>query len=86
MAQLVRNPPAMWETWVRSMGWEDPLEKGITKNTFMYNNLLQSTASELFLLNMNGSRAQKENQCFFEKTFIYFVFGCAGSSLLPAFL
>ena len=28
MAQLVKNPPAMWETWVRSLGWEDPLEKG----------------------------------------------------------
>ena len=26
-AQLVKNPPAMWETWVRSLGWEDPLEK-----------------------------------------------------------
>ena len=28
MAQLVKNPPVMWETWVRSLGWEDPLEKG----------------------------------------------------------
>ena len=28
VAQLVNNPPAMWETWVRSLGWEDPLEKG----------------------------------------------------------
>ena len=28
MAQLVKNPPAMWETRVRSLGWEDPLEKG----------------------------------------------------------
>ena len=28
MAQLVNNPSAMWETWVRSLGWEDPLEKG----------------------------------------------------------
>ena len=27
MAQLVKNPPAMWETWVRSLGPEDPLEK-----------------------------------------------------------
>ena len=27
VAQLVKNPPAMWETWVRSLGWEDPLEK-----------------------------------------------------------
>ena len=28
VAQLVNNPPAMWETWVRSLGGEDPLEKG----------------------------------------------------------
>ena len=27
MAQLVKNPPAMQETWVRSLDWEDPLEK-----------------------------------------------------------
>ena len=27
VAQLVKNPLAMWETWVRSLGWEDPLEK-----------------------------------------------------------
>ena len=27
VAQLVKNPPAMWETWIRSLGWEDPLEK-----------------------------------------------------------
>ena len=27
VVQLVKNPPAMWKTWVRSMGWEDPLEK-----------------------------------------------------------
>ena len=27
MAQLVKNPPAVWETWVQSLGWEDPLEK-----------------------------------------------------------
>ena len=24
---MVKNPPAMWETWVQSLGWEDPLEK-----------------------------------------------------------
>ena len=28
VAQLVKNLPAMWETWVQSLGWEDPLEKG----------------------------------------------------------
>ena len=26
-AFLVKNPPALWETWVRSLGWEDPMEK-----------------------------------------------------------
>ena len=28
VAQLVKNPPAMQENWVQSLGWEDPLEKG----------------------------------------------------------
>ena len=28
VAQLVKNPPAVQETWVASLGWEDPLEKG----------------------------------------------------------
>ena len=27
-AQTVKNPPAVQETWVQSLGWEDPLEKG----------------------------------------------------------
>ena len=27
MAQLVKNLPAVWETWVQYLGWEDPLEK-----------------------------------------------------------
>ena len=28
MVRLIKNPPAMWETWVRSLGGEDPLGKG----------------------------------------------------------
>ena len=28
VAQQVKNLPAMWETWILSLGWEDPLEKG----------------------------------------------------------
>ena len=28
VAQLVKNPPTMWETWVRPLGWEDSLKKG----------------------------------------------------------
>ena len=26
---MVKNPPAMWETWVQSLGWKDPLEDGV---------------------------------------------------------
>ena len=33
VAQLVKNLPAMQETWVRSLGWEDPLEKGKATHT-----------------------------------------------------
>ena len=29
MVQLVKNPPALWEIWIRSLGWEDILEKGM---------------------------------------------------------
>ena len=29
VAQLVKNQPAMQEIWVLSLGWEDPLEKGM---------------------------------------------------------
>ena len=30
LAQLVKNPPAMQEAWLPSLGWEDPLEKGMS--------------------------------------------------------
>ena len=29
MVQIIKNPPAMQETWVPSLGWEDPLEEGM---------------------------------------------------------
>ena len=33
VAQTVKNLPAMWETWVRSLGWEDPLEEGMATHS-----------------------------------------------------
>ena len=33
VAQVVNNPPAMRETWVQSLGWEDPLEKGVAPHS-----------------------------------------------------
>ena len=33
VAQMVKNPPAMWETWVWSLGWKDPLEEGMAAHS-----------------------------------------------------
>ena len=33
VAQMVKNLPAMLETWVRSLGWEDPLEEGMATHS-----------------------------------------------------
>ena len=42
VAQLVKNLPAMRETWVRSLGWEDPLEKGKVTYPLPYSGLENS--------------------------------------------
>ena len=31
--QMVKSPPAMRETWIQSLGWEDPLEEGMTTHS-----------------------------------------------------
>ena len=33
VGQMVKNPPAMWETWVGSLGWEDPLQEGMATHS-----------------------------------------------------
>ena len=33
VAQTVKNPPAIQETWVRSLGWEGPLQEGMTTHS-----------------------------------------------------
>ena len=43
---MVKNLPAMWETWVRSLGQEDPLEKGI------------ATHSSVLAIEFHGQRLQ----------------------------
>ena len=35
-AQTIKNLPAMWETWVQSLGWEDPLEKGMATHSSIF--------------------------------------------------
>ena len=36
VAQMVKNPPAMWETCVQSLGWEDPLEEGMVAHSSIF--------------------------------------------------
>ena len=35
VAQMVKKLPAMWETWVRALGWEDPLEEDMATHSSM---------------------------------------------------
>ena len=67
MAELVKNPPAMQETWVQSLGWEDPLEKGKAPHSSILAWRVQGlyspwgrkesdTTERLSLLSQNGFR------------------------------
>ena len=48
MAQQVKNLPAMWETWVLSLGWEDTLEKGMgTYSSILGASLVTQTVKTL---------------------------------------
>ena len=40
MAQSVKNLPATWETWVRALGWEDPLEEGMATRSLLWISLV----------------------------------------------
>ena len=49
VAQLVKNLPAMWQTWVRPLGWEDPLKKGKATSSILAWRIpwtIQSTGSQ----------------------------------------
>ena len=63
VAQLVKNPPAMLETWVRSLGWEDPLEKGKAthSNTLAWE--ISRTEETGRLQFMGSQRSQTQHHC-----------------------
>ena len=63
MAQLVKNPPAMWETWVQSLGWEDPLEKGKATHSSILAWRIPSTESV-------GSQRVRHDRLTFTFTFL----------------
>ena len=62
VAQTVKNLPAMQKTWVRSLGWEDPLEKGVTTNSSILAWRIPWTEEpgELYCLGFPGSPDGRE--------------------------
>ena len=56
VGQLVKNLLAMRETWVRSLGWEDPLEKTINGYPFQYSGLENSMVSIVHGVSKNQTR------------------------------
>ena len=65
MAQLVKNPPAMQETWVWSLGWEDPLEKGKATHTSI---LGLENSMDCIVRGVSKSRTWLSGFCFHFQT------------------
>ena len=98
LAQLVKNVPAMQETWVQSLGWEDPLEKGKATHssilTWEFHRLYgpwghkeSNTTERLSLFNEEFMDIDFFKLCLFILLFIFGVLGlccCMGFSLVVA--
>ena len=60
VAQMVRNLPAVRETWVRSLGWEDPLEEGMATHFSILAWRIPWTEEPGGLQSMESSKSQKQ--------------------------
>ena len=56
MAQIVKNLPARWETWAQSLGWDDPLEKGMATHSIILTWRVPSTEDPVVLQSMVWQR------------------------------
>ena len=59
VAQPVKNMPSMWETWVQSLDWEDPLEKEKTPAFWLENSM------DCIVHEVTNSRTQLNDFFFF---------------------
>ena len=75
VAQLVKNPPAMQKTWVRSLGWGDPLEEGKTTH---------SSILAWRILGLYGPWGRKESADTTERLSFSYVF-LLGNEMHPLF-
>ena len=62
VAELVKNPSAVWESWVQSLGWEDPLEKGMVNHSSIldWSSIIQKAS--LVAQTIKNLPAMQENQ------------------------
>ena len=72
VAQLVKNLPAMWESWVRSLGWEDPPEKGKATHSSILAWRIPRSVSSM------GSQRVGHNWATFTFAFTSILLGVAG--------
>ena len=60
MAQMVKNLPSLWETWVRSPVWEDPLEEGMTTHSSILAWRIPWTEEPCGLQSMESQRVEQD--------------------------
>ena len=58
--QMVKNPSAMWETWVQSLGWEDPLEEGMATHSSILAWRIPWTEEPRRIQSMGSQRVRRE--------------------------
>ena len=71
VTQLVKNPPVMQETWVRSLGWEDPLEKGKAAHSSILAWRIPWTEEPGGLQSMRGCKESDTTEATLHRTAIF---------------
>ena len=75
VSQMVKNPPPMWETWVWSLGWEQPLEKGTMTHSSILAWRIPWTEEPSRLRSM-GSQGVRHNRLTFTFTHYIYIYIC----------
>ena len=57
---MVRNLPVMWKTWIRSLGWEDPLERGMATHSSILTWIIPWTEEPSRLQSMGSQRVRHD--------------------------
>ena len=60
VAQMVKNPAIMQETWVRSLSWEDPLEEGMTTHSSILTWRIPMDSGVWWLESMGSQRVRQD--------------------------